>query len=247
MIRSRLEGGVARQRLPAGLERVRDWSATMLLVAAAGLLVAVGYTMLVAWRLIDEPDMFPPEERPTGFADHVAVAMYFAHFSGPGPGLLLFAAALLVGSRMLAGQAPPASATGSHGVRPATAAPLLAVAGLAAATGLLALVYVAAAALALTSQPRVLMPAALQRSALVVDLTVSLAVLAVLTVLLSWSMPIHRTTDNDVQDSQDEDVVDLAAPPPSQSPSDMPHRSSAEVIDSRQWGRAGPTPPSTPG
>jgi hypothetical protein len=76
-------------------------------------------------------------------------------------------------------------------------------------------------------------------------------------VLLSWSVPIHRTTDNDVQDSrdvqdnqdgQDEEVVDLAAAPPSQAPSDMPHRSSAEVIDSRQWGRAGPTrPPPTPG
>jgi hypothetical protein len=95
------------------------------------------------------------------------------------------------------------------------------------------------------------LPGALQRSTLVVDLSISLAALAVLTVLLSWSVPIHRTTDNDVQDSQDsqdEEVVDLAAAPPSQAPSDMPHPSSAEVIDSRQWGRAGPTrPPPTPG
>src|SRR5262249_3527387 len=148
MIRSRLEGGVARRRLPVGLERVRGWSATMLLVAAAGPLVAVGYALWVAWRLIGNPDMFPPDEQQTGFADHVAAAVNLAHFSGPVPGLLLFATALLVGSRILAGQAPPASATGSHGVRPATVAPLPVVAGLAAVTGLLALVFTAAAALA---------------------------------------------------------------------------------------------------
>jgi hypothetical protein len=228
------------------LERVRDRSATMLLVPAAGLLFAVGYGLLVAWRFADDPGMFGSGERPTGFVDHVALAVTF---SGSGPELLLFAAALLAGSRMLAGQAPPAPATGSHGVRPATAAPPLpAVAGLAAVAGLLSLVLMAAAALALTSQPPELGPGALQRSTLVVDLTISLAALAVLTVLLSWSVPIHRPTDNDVQDSQDDDAVDLAAPPLSQSPSDLPHRPSAEVIDSRQWGRAGPTrPPPNPG
>lgn len=246
MIRSRLEGGVARRRLPVRLKGVRDRSATMLLVAAVGLLCAVGYGMLVSWQLADDPSMLPPDEHPTGFVDHVALA---AMFSGLGPELVLFAAALLAGCRMLAGQAPPASATGSHGVRPAIAAPPLpVVAGLAAVAGLLALVFMAAAALALANQPPDLGPGALLRSSLIIELTVSFAALAVLTVLLSWPVPIHRTTDNDVQDSQDEDVVDLAAPPPPQASSDLPHRSSAEVIDSRQWGRAGPTgPPPTPG
>jgi len=218
------------------------------LLAVVGLLSVFGYGMLVAWRLVDDPDMFPDGKHPTGFANHVAMAAFNAHFSG-GPELLLLAAVLLAGCLVLARQAPSPSAAASHRSRPATAAaPLPAVAGLAAVAGLLALVFTAAAALALTNMPPDLMPVALARSGLIADLALSLAALGVLTVLLSWSVPIHRPSDNDVPEGQDEDVVDLAATPALAYPSDLPHRSSAEVIDSRQPERLRPTrQPRAPG
>ena len=250
MTRSTSESGAVGRRLPARLERVRRRSAGILLVAVAGLLSAVGYGLVAAWQLAEDPNMSPDGQRPTGFADHVASAAVNAHFFG-GQELLLLAVALLAGCLMLTRQAPPPSAAASRRGRPATAAPPLpAVAVLAAAAGLLALVFVAAAALALTSKPPDL-PAAALRSILVADLALGLATLGVLTVLLSWWVPVHRPTDKgvqegdvpegDVQEGQDEDVADLAATPALAYPSDLPHQSPPEVIDSRQRERLGPT------
>jgi hypothetical protein len=59
--------------------------------------------------------------------------------------------------------------------------------------------------------------------------------------VLSWLVPTHRPTDSDVEEGQDEDVASLGATSAVAPPYDMPHRSSAEVIDSGQWERLGPT------
>jgi hypothetical protein len=141
------------EKLSEPLESVRRRSAGILAVAAAGLLSAVGYGLVAAIAaLANDLSMFPPGEAPTGFAARAAAVL---QFSLAGPSLVLLAVMLLAGSLLLTERVPWAAETASGQSQAGRASPLrLVLFGLSAAAGLIALLYAAAAGLALTAALR---------------------------------------------------------------------------------------------
>jgi hypothetical protein len=173
---------------------VRAWSGWALLVGAAVLLIAVGYALTAANRVIDSQPAVLGGGAPNGWVGHAAVVV---QFSAPGPILVLLAAILLSSSQRLSARRP---APAQNPNRSDSAAPTRttlarwtqhAAAGI---TALLALGYAIVGALGLTLDQFVTgdltPPPPMLHSGSLTVLAIGVAALAVLTA----TFPTSRTT-----------------------------------------------------
>jgi hypothetical protein len=187
----------------------------ILLAAGAVLLLAAGYLLLAAVRVVqDEPTLFGGTPDPDGLAEPdglVEQAAAVMQFSGHIPALLvLLAVMLLAGCLALTGTLPTTGRVIAGGsAQPAGRGHLRrGLLGLATVAGLLALTYAATAGLALTFDSPFMdntpgLRAFLQSNS-VTALAISIAALVLLVpVFLSRWLPSLLSTSPVVQDEQD--------------------------------------------
>jgi hypothetical protein len=230
----------------------RPW---ILLAAAAVLVLAAGYLLLAAVRVVqDEPTLFGGTPEPDGPAEPdglVQQAAAVMQFSGHTPALLvLLAVMLLAGCLPLTGASPTTGRVSAGGSAQLAGRNRLrrGLLGLATVAGLLALMYAATAGLALTFDSPFMdntpgLRAFLQTNS-ITALAISLAALVLLVpVFLSQWVPGLLSTSPVVQDEQDGAAASPTGRPASETAEadapPTPLSSSADLIEGRSWRNRG--------
>jgi hypothetical protein len=225
--------------------------AWVLLAAGAVLILAAGYLLLAAIRVVqDQPSLFGGSPEPDGLAEPdglVQQAAAVMQLTGHIPALLvLLGVMLLAGCLALTGASPTTGRITAGGSAQLAGGGRLrrGLLGLATVAGLLALTYGAIAGLALTFDSPFMdntpgLRAFLQNNS-ITALAISVAALVLLVpVFLSRWMPDLLPTSPVVQDEQDDAAASPTGGPAAEiGEADAPQTpvsSSAELIEGRPW------------